>query len=220
MSDQKIINMSCPLCGTGELYATISGTHPMGHTAVSTPCKCGLPILYWEEVANVEKERDAANLQNEMLVIERNQSYEEVDALKRRVADVEKKHTVCDEEVAEFSAGFEACRDGISYDDEPSGMKHDQWGVGWAWAAFDGLREKIVEVEKYRDQLKEHAANKHRRIGELENRLMDVELYATLAEKALRTAHEIVDAHGHDVCVPNCEGCQALAEWEKSYKET
>lgn len=49
-------------------------------------------------------------------------------------------------EVAEFNAGYEAYGHGVEYANEPIDTTHDQWRVGWAWAAFEPMRKHIAEL--------------------------------------------------------------------------
>ena len=50
-------------------------------------------------------------------------------------------------EIDEFNAGYDAMLAGVPFEQEPSDTHYDEWGIGWAWAAFDGLRKRIAELE-------------------------------------------------------------------------
>ena len=52
-----------------------------------------------------------------------------------------------DAEIDEFNQGYEAQMAGVAYEDEPIDTQHDQWRVGWAWGAFDGMRKKLAKLE-------------------------------------------------------------------------
>jgi hypothetical protein len=45
------------------------------------------------------------------------------------------------EEIDEFNEGFQAYGKGVRFEDLPEG-KHDQLGIGYAWAAFGDLRNE------------------------------------------------------------------------------
>lgn len=40
------------------------------------------------------------------------------------------------EEVDEMNAGYAAAVEGESIDDEPSGLHHDVWRIGWVWGKY------------------------------------------------------------------------------------
>lgn len=70
--------------------------------------------------------------------------------LEIRIAELLQQNS---EEVAEFNAGYEAYHAGILIDEEPLGLKHDQWRIGWAWAAFEPMQRRITELETALDDL-------------------------------------------------------------------
>lgn len=67
-----------------------------------------------------------------------------IEQLERELAEARRKYA---EEVDEFNSGFEAYKNGVSYEDLHDGP-HDQVGCGYAWAAFDDLRRELAEARK------------------------------------------------------------------------
>jgi hypothetical protein len=48
----------------------------------------------------------------------------------------------------EFNRGYEDYRRGVSVNDEPHDIAEDQWRMGWAWAAFEPMREALKTLRK------------------------------------------------------------------------
>jgi hypothetical protein len=71
----------------------------------------------------------------------------ERDRLRAELAAERQEYT---QEVDEFNAGFEAYKAGVAYEDEPNDTIHDQWSVGWAWAAFNDMRKQLAAAQEQR----------------------------------------------------------------------
>lgn len=66
-----------------------------------------------------------------------------VAQLRTRIAYLERTDA---EQVAEFNAGYEAGERGDP-PDEPAGTKHDEWRVGYAFARWPMLLERVAVLE-------------------------------------------------------------------------
>ena len=70
-----------------------------------------------------------------------------VNALRTQLAEARKRLAEHDEEIDEFNAGYEAAARGESLDDEPAGLKHDQWTTGWWWCMGEKFKARAEKAE-------------------------------------------------------------------------
>lgn len=75
------------------------------------------------------------------------------------------------EEVDEFNAGFKAYQAGLS-DDETEHHPHDQWRVGYAWAAYPDLRTQLAASQAEAGRLREAGMLLLRIIDDHEDRVL------------------------------------------------
>jgi hypothetical protein len=80
------------------------------------------------------------------IVISKNK---DIKRLQARIADLEQLVKLRNMEIDQFNAGFEAARDGKPESDHPNyDIDTDDWLPGYAWGAFEPMKQRIAELEK------------------------------------------------------------------------
>ena len=95
-----------------------------------------------------DRDNDAGNYSNELKFDEEIAIREELLRLRKRVSDQ-------DEAVKEFNMGVKAFDVGLTLDDEPSGLKHDEWRIGWCWEAHSTITADNLRLRGRNQQLED-----------------------------------------------------------------